>query len=121
MLVKTIYNRLRVKKVIKRGYVNDYMMKRISGTAFDFMIITAIISIEIANITGASILTLLIVMTTLGTLTTSFYVYYVTKNHFKSRFIYNFIVFYGNLTGTASNGLALLREIDPELKSGAFR
>lgn len=119
VLVKTIYNRLRTKKIIKRGYINDYMMKRISGTAFDFMIITAIISIEIANITEPSILTLLIVMTTLGTLTTSFYVYYVTKNHFKSRFIYNFIVFYGNLTGTASNGLALLREIDPELKSGA--
>ena len=119
VLIKSIYNKLRAKKVIKRGYVNNYMMNRISGTAFDFMIITAIMSIEIANITEPSILTLLIVLTTLGTIVTSLYVYYVTKNHFKSKFIYNFIVFYGNLTGTASNGLALLREIDPELTSGA--
>ncbi len=119
VLVKSIYNRLRSKRVIKRGYINNYMMNRISGTAFDLMIISAIISIEIANISEPSILTLLIVLTTLGTLITSLYVYYVAKNHFKSRFVHTFIVFYGNLTGTASNGLALLREIDPELKSGA--
>jgi len=119
VLIKSIYNKLRSKNVIKRGYVNNYMMNRISGTAFDFMIITAIISIEIANISEPSILTLLIVLTTLGTIVTSLYVYFVTKNYFKKSFIYNFIVFYGNLTGTASNGLALLREIDPELKSGA--
>ena len=59
VLIKSIYNKLRAKKVIKRGYVNNYMMNRISGTAFDFMIITAIMSIEgIANITEPSILTL---------------------------------------------------------------
>ena len=119
VLVKSIYNKLRRKHVIKRGYLNNYMMSRISGTAFDMMIVSAIMSIEIANITEPSILTLLITLTLVGTLVTSIYVYFVAKNHFKSRFVHTFIVFYGNLTGTASNGLALLREIDPELQSGA--
>lgn len=119
VLVKTIYNRMRARKVIKRGYINNYLMSRISGTAFDFMIVTAIVSIELENIAEPSIMATLIVLSIIGTIITFFYVYYVTKKHFKSRFIYSFVTFFGNLTGTASNGLALLREIDPELKSGA--
>lgn len=119
VLVKAIYNKLRAKRVIKRGYINNYMMSRISGTAFDFMIVTSIMSIEIANISEPSILTLLIVLTIVGTILTTVYVYIISKRHFKSRFVQTFLVFYGNLTGTASNGLALLREIDPELQSGA--
>lgn len=119
VLVKAIYNKLRAKHVIKRGYINNYMMSRISGTAFDFMIVTSIMSIEIANISEPSILTLLIVLPIVGTILTTVYVYIISKRHFKSRFVQTFLVFYGNLTGTASNGLALLREIDPELQSGA--
>ncbi|MFA5443327.1 MAG: hypothetical protein WC286_05630, partial [Bacilli bacterium] len=49
----------------------------------------------------------------IGAVATFFYVKYMTFRAFPGYKHQGFVTFYGNLTGTASDGIALLREIDP--------
>ena len=50
MLIKFIVKKLRKSKTMSREYINNYQMDRISGFAFDIMIVAGVAAIEINDI-----------------------------------------------------------------------
>ena len=56
-----------------------------------------------------------------GGIATFFYVQLAVRKTMKENRLPNTIAFYGNLTGQISTGMALLREVDPLMKSGSHR
>lgn len=118
MLIKVILNLLRKWGVMKRRYINNYMQNRIAGFAFDFMITTGIISINFGKLSDPSFWVLLALMTIFGGAATFFYIYFIAKKYFPATRWYTFFGFFGMLIGTASEGVALLREIDPNFQTG---
>lgn len=116
-LVKFIINLLQKKKLMHRRYINNYQMDRISGFSFDLMIIAGVAAIEINEIKG--FILPLIILSIIGTIVTYIYVRLITKLCFKGYEHEMFLTNFGTLTGTASNGMILLREIDPNYSTPA--
>ena len=116
-IFKLIHKFLRKKKILKRTYINNYQMDRISGFAFDLMIVAGVASIEINDVKRYIIP--LIVLCAIGTLVTFIYVRFVTKRKFKGYEHEMFVINFGTLTGTASNGMILVKEIDPNYETPA--
>ena len=62
---------------------------------------------------------IIIIMAVVGLVATYFYNAFVAKKLFKEYQEEQFLMMYGMLTGTASTGIILLRELDGEFKSPA--
>ncbi|MDE5562795.1 MAG: hypothetical protein K2J01_04540 [Clostridiales bacterium] len=108
--VKAVLNKLYDKKIIKKQIVNNFMMDRLGGFAFDMMIVAGVAAIQIPLL--VSYWGVLLIMAVIGALATLFYVNFVCKRLFPSYRHEQFLAFFGMLTGTASTGMILLREID---------
>ena len=117
MLTKKILKRLFRKGVMKRKYPNSYMLNRISGFAFDFSITAALLLISVTTL--GSLWWPILVMSTLGGLASIWFIRFLSKRIYKGYEDEGFIAMYGMLTGTISNGMILLREIDPNFKTPA--
>lgn len=115
--VKAVLNKLYDKKIIKKQIVNNFMMDRIGGFAFDLMIVAGVAAIQIPLLT--SYWGLLLILAVAGALVTLFYVNFVCKRHFGAYRHEQFLAFFGMLTGTASTGMILLREIDGTYRTPA--
>lgn len=118
MIIKGIVNLLQKKKIMKRKYINNFMQNRIAGVAFDLMIAAAIMSINFGKLNDVSIWVLLVALSIAGTVLSYYFTDIICKKYFPTTRWYTFFGFFGMLTGTASEGIALLREIDPEFKTG---
>lgn len=117
MIVKNIIKFLRKSNIMKHSYVNNYMMDRISGVMFDLMIVAGIAAVDYKNLSG--MVGVLIIISILGTIGTFAYILFVCKKKFP-RYPYEaFFSIFGMLTGTASTGMILLREIDPDFETPA--
>ena len=114
-LVKMAVNFFYNKGVCKRRYINNYQMDRISGFAFDIMIIAGVAAIDIEVV--MRYLGLIVALCAVGTLATFFYIFFISRRVFPNNRHEIFLVNYGALTGTASNGMILLREIDPNFET----
>ena len=114
-LVKTLIKFLYKKKVIKRKYINNYQMDRISGFAFDMMIIAGVAAIDINVLKEYALF--IVVVCLAGTACTIIYVRMMCKMCFKDIQHEAFLTNFGTLTGTASNGMIFLREIDPNYET----
>ncbi len=114
-LIKLFLNLLYNKKVIKQRYVNNYQMDRISGFAFDVMIVAGVAAIDINVV--AEYIWLIIVLCLVGTIATFIYIRLMCKICFKGFEHEAFLTNFGALTGTASNGMIFLREIDPNYET----
>lgn len=119
ILFRFIYDSLRNRKVIVREYTSDFLLERISGGAFDFMITASIAAISISILHQYLIPTFLI--GTIGGIITVIYIVFACKRIYKTDVLENMLALYGNLTGVVSTGLALVKEIDPNLESSAGR
>ncbi len=119
ILFRFIYDFLRKKEVIVREYTSNFLLERISGGAFDFMITASIAAISISILKQYLVPTLIIGM--LGGVITTIYVVFVCKRIYKTDVLENILALYGNMTGVVSTGLALVKEIDPGLESSAAR
>ncbi len=108
--VKAALNKLYEKKIVKKHIVNNFMMDRIGGFAFDLMIVAGVAAIQIPLL--ASYWGVLLLLAAAGTVVTLIYVNIVCKILFPSYRHQQFLAFFGMLTGTASTGMILLREID---------
>ena len=116
-LVKAILVFAKKKNIIKHKYINNYQMDRISGFAFDLMIIAGVGAIEIHEV--AKYIWVIIALTAVGTIITYIYVRLMTKLSFRGLEHQMFLVNFGTLTGTASNGMILLREVDSTFETPA--
>lgn len=117
MIVKVILKGLKKSKVMKRQYQNNYLLSRISGLAFDLMIVCGVASIDFKEISGLWLPFILMAVT--GAIITLIYVRFLCNRVYPEYKDEAFMAMFGNLTGTISSGILLLREFDPELKTPA--
>ena len=115
MLIKLIVNRLRRHKFMHRKYINNYQMDRISGFAFDLMIVAGVSAIEINDI--KNYILPIVILSLVGTVITFVYIRMVSRECFKGFEHEFFLMSFGTLTGTASNGMILMKEVDPALRT----
>ncbi len=119
ILVRTVLNKLRKKNVVKRDYVNNFMMNRISGFMFDIMVIASIAAIDLSAFLTPSFIIPLSVICILGAVASYIYLRIVCRRVFPMYESEAFLSLYGMLTGTASTGAILLRELDPKFETQA--
>ena len=118
MIVKRVLVLLRKKQIMKRVYTNDYMLNRIAGVAFDIMIISSIIAIDIRMLYSWELILALLIISTVGGVLTLLYIKFAAKRLYPE-YEHDVWSVCGMLTGTASTGIALLREIDPKFETPA--
>ncbi len=114
---KALFKALRSAKLMTRQYQNNYLLSRLSGVAFDVMIVAGIASINIEDLSGLWLPFLL--MAVIGGVGTFFYLKWMCKRIYPDYSYEGFFSMYGMLTGTISSGVLLLREIDPEFETPA--
>lgn len=117
MLTRLSIQGLRNLKIMNRQYQNNYLLSRISGLAFDIMIVAGIASINIDDLSGMWIP--FILMAVLGGIATFLYLLFMCKKLYPDYSYEGFFSMYGMLTGTISSGVLLLREIDPDYETPA--
>ncbi len=117
LICRSIFNRLRSAKLMNRQYQNNYLLSRISGLAFDIMIVAGIAAINFEDLTGYWLPFALV--TVLGGIATFVFLKVMCNKMYPEYPHEAFVSMFGMLTGTISSGVLLLREIDPELKTPA--
>ena len=115
MLIKFVVGRLRRHNLMHRVYINNYQMDRISGFSFDLMIVAGVSAIEINDI--RNYILPVVILSAVGAVITYVYIRRVSRECFKGFEHEMFLMCYGTLTGTASNGMILMKEIDPGLRT----
>ena len=115
MVIRAVVNLLQKKNLMHRNYINNYQMDRISGFSFDLMIVAGVAAIEIDDI--KNYILPIVILSLVGTVITFLYIRKVAKHCFKGFEHEFFLMSFGTLTGTASNGMILMKEIDPGLKT----
>ena len=108
---------LRKHGIMKKQYVNSFLMDRISNFFFDLMVVAGIAAIRLEVMKGYW--WVVIILAVLGAFPTYFYNHYVARKLFPEYTEEQFLMMYGMLTGTASTGTILLRELDPDFKTPA--
>ena len=114
-LLKTVMNALQKRNIIHRHYTNDFLLTRATNFFYDIMVTASIAAIRM-NIIG-KYWAVLLAMGVVGMAITYFYVHYVCRKLFPNYVEQQFLAMYGMLTGTASTGVILLREIDGDFKT----
>ena len=117
LLIKWVLKMLRKSKMMTRKYQNNYLLSRISGLAFDLMIVAGITSIDFQDLSGLWVPFLL--MATAGGVVTFFYLRWLCERVYPEYSDEGFLSMYGMLTGTISSGILLVRPVDPEFNTPA--
>ncbi len=117
IIVRNCITGLRKTKLMTRQYQNNYLLSRISGLAFDLMIITGIASIDISDLKGYWVP--FILLSIVGGVVTFLYLKILCDKIYPNYKYEAFFGMFGMLTGTISSGVLLLREIDPEFETPA--
>lgn len=116
-LVKAMLKLFRKIKWVRRNHTNNFLLTRISNFFFDLMIITGIAAIRLDVL--EDYWGIAIILGVAGFIVTYVYNRIVAKSLFKHYQEEQFMAMYGMLTGTASTGIILLREIDEDFKTPA--
>jgi ESS family glutamate:Na+ symporter len=117
VLVKVFLSKMKRLHFMERQYQNNYLLNRISGFAFDLMIVAGIASIKLEDLSGLWLP--FVLLTVAGAAATWFYLAWVCKKIYPDYYYEGLMSMYGMLTGTISSGVLLLREIDPEYSTPA--
>lgn len=117
LLTKSILRGLKKSGVVKKQYTNNFLLTRTSNMFFDLMVIAGIAAIRLDLL--QKYWGILVILALGGILFTYAYNRFVAKKLFKEYQEEQFMMMYGMLTGTASTGIILLREIDKEFTTPA--
>ena len=115
MLIRFVVKHLRKSRLMNREYINNYQMDRISGLSFDLMIVAGVTAIEVNDI--KNYILPIVILCLVGTAVTYVYIRLVSKECFKGFEYEFFLMSFGTMTGTASNGVILMKQIDPGLRT----
>ena len=115
-LIKLFLNKF-AKKGARKSQTDAFLMTRASNFFFDLMIVAGIAAIRFSTIDRYW--GILLIMGAVGLLVTFVYNRFVAKKLFPAYAEEQFLAMYGMLTGTASTGIILLREIDGDFSSPA--
>ena len=116
-LIKVIMKLLKRMHVIKEKYTNNFLLTRVSNLFFDVMVVAGIAAIDLKVL--GKYWHVLIVLGVVGLVVTYLYNKIIAKKLFPDYKEEQFLMMYGMLTGTASTGIILLREADPDFKTPA--
>ena len=116
-LVKTVMNFLQRKHIIHRKYTNNFLMTRISNFFFDIMVVAGIAAIRLGIL--EMYWGVILILGVAGLVFTYLYNHFVAKTLFPGYAEEQFLMMFGMLTGTASTGIILLREIDGQFQTPA--
>ena len=114
-LLRTVMDYLHKKNIIHRNYKNNFLLTRATNFFYDIMVVAGIAAIRL-DIIG-KYWAVLLVMGIVGLGVTYAYVHFTCKKLFPQYQEQQFLAMYGMLTGTASTGVILLREIDGDFKT----
>ena len=114
-VLKTVLNFLRKKNIVHRNYTNDFLLTRATNFFYDIMVTASIAAIRMSII--GKYWAILLVLGVVGLVITYVYVHFVCRKLFPDYKEQQFLAMYGMLTGTASTGVILLREIDGDFKT----
>ena len=117
ILMRVALKALRSRRLMTQQYQNNYLLSRISGFAFDVMIVSAISTIEAADLRGLWLPFALLAVA--GAAFTLIHLRFVCKRAYPGYYYEGLVSMYGMMTGTISSGVLLLREIDPLMKTPA--
>ena len=109
-LIKSVLNFLQNRNIVKKDCTDAFLMTRASNFFFDIMIVAGIAAIRFSvlkNYWG-----IILILGIAGLILTYIYNRIVAKTLFKDYTEEQFLAMFGMLTGTASTGVILLREID---------
>lgn len=116
-IVKAVLKFGKKTNIIKRDYTNNFLLTRTSNFFFDVMIVAGVAAIRLSIL--ESYWGIILILGIVGLVITYIYERIVAKKLFKDYQEEQFLMMYGMLTGTASTGTILLREIDPRLETPA--
>ncbi len=116
-LIKLVMNFLHKKQIIHRRYTNNFLMTRASNFFFDLMVVAGVAAIRLDILESSW--GIILILGAVGAVITFIYNRFVAKKLFSDYYEEQFLMMYGMLTGTASTGIILLREIDGEFKTPA--
>ena len=119
LLSKKVFVFLRKTGLMTRQYPNNFMLNRIAGVVFDLMVVASITAINMEDLSQNNIWIAFLLISSVGGAVTMFYLHHLTKRVYSQYPLEGFAAMYGTLTGTASTGIALLREVDPYYKTPA--
>ena len=114
-LVKAVLNFLKKKGIAKREYTNNFLLTRASNFFYDIMVVAGIAAIRLDLIDDYW--GILLILGVVGLVITYAYNRFVVNVLFREYREEQFLAMYGMLTGTASTGVILLREIDGNFKT----
>lgn len=114
-ILKSTLDFFQKKNIIHRHYTNNFLLTRATNFFYDIMVTAGIAAIRMSII--GKYWVVLLVMGIVGLVITYLYVYFVCRNLFPNYVEQQFLAMYGMLTGTASTGVILLREIDGDFKT----
>ena len=117
IIVKSVVKMLRKYKLMNRDYLSNFLLTRISNFFFDVMIVAGVAAIRLDALTDYW--GILAILGVAGIIVTYVYNRFVAKKLFPEYHQEQFLMMYGMLTGTASTGTILLREIDPDFETPA--
>lgn len=117
ILVKGILQFLLKRGWMKKKHTNNFLMTRASNFFFDVMIVAGVAAIRLdilENYWG-----IMLILGVVGLFITYVYNRIVAKVLFPDYVEEQFLAMYGMLTGTASTGIILLREVDGDFRTPA--
>ena len=114
-ILKNTLNFLQKRDIIHRHYTNNFLLTRATNFFYDIMVTAGIAAIRMSII--GKYWAVLLVMGIVGLVVTYIYVHFVCRKLFPAYQEQQFLAMYGMLTGTASTGVILLREIDGDFKT----
>lgn len=117
IILRNILTALTRAKVMTRQYPNNYLLGRISGLAFDLMVLAGITAINWEDLSGLWLP--FVLMAVAGGTITFVYLHWLCKRLYPGYTHEGMLSMFGMMTGTISSGVLLLREIDPNFRSPA--
>ena len=115
--MKALMNRLKQKGIIRKTYLDHTLMTRSGNFFFDLMIVVGIAAISFRALQRFWGIALILGLT--GLVITYVYNRFVARKLFPEYPEEQFLCMFGMLTGTASTGIILLREIDGDFATPA--
>lgn len=116
-IIKLVINLLKKANIVKKEYINNFLLTRACNFFFDLMVVAGIAAIRIDML--KRYWGILLILGIVGLIITYAYTRIVATTLFKEYAEEQFLATYGMLTGTASTGIILLREIDGDFKTPA--
>ena len=116
-LIKGVLGLFKKTRMVKKEYTNNFLLTRASNFFFDIMVVSGIAAIRLSVL--EQYWGIMLILGVVGLVITYFYNLVVARTLFAEYPEEQFLMMYGMLTGTASTGVILLRELDGEFKTPA--